>query len=146
MIAMRGSRKFCQRGSSSDNVFMRGEMIQIALTACHHRPVSKRHLNGVSLAGRWWPYIEFWLGSFVIFQGIRTSIAIKNPIFLRVFSGSRPHAHPSGSAHNCKTRKNIKNVIIMQEPHVDAFSSIEIKIISNIYAFVWIKIFGLRIY
>ena len=27
-------------------------------------PPGKRHLNGVSLAGRWWPNIEFsWLGS-----------------------------------------------------------------------------------
>ena len=30
-------------------------------------PPAKRHLNGVSLAGRWWPNIECWLGSFVIY-------------------------------------------------------------------------------
>ena len=41
----------------------------------HHRPPSKTPLNGVSLAGRCWPNIECWLGSFVIFQGILTSIA-----------------------------------------------------------------------
>ena len=51
---MRGSRKFCQSGSNSDNVFcfiflyffMREEMIQIALKE------GNVHLNGVSLAGR----------------------------------------------------------------------------------------------
>ena len=32
-------------------------------------PPAKRHLNGVSLACRWLPNIECWLGSFVIFQG-----------------------------------------------------------------------------
>ena len=43
-------------------------------------PPAKRHLNGASLANRWWPNIEYWLGSLVIFQGIRTSIAAK-PLF-----------------------------------------------------------------
>ena len=38
-------------------------------------PPAKRHLNGVSLACWWWSNIEFWLGSFVIFQGILTRIA-----------------------------------------------------------------------
>ena len=36
---MHGSRKFCQRGSNSDNVFfqlMRGEPIRIPLKAGHH--------------------------------------------------------------------------------------------------------------
>ena len=46
---------------------------------------AKRHFNGVSLAGRCWPYIECWLRSFVIFQGILTSIA-KTIIFCD-FSG-----------------------------------------------------------
>ena len=40
-------------------------------------PPAKRHLNGVSLACRRWPNIKLWLGSFGIFQGIRTSIARK---------------------------------------------------------------------
>ena len=31
----------------------------------------------VSLVGRWWPNIECLLGSFVILQGIKTSIAKK---------------------------------------------------------------------
>ena len=46
----------------------------------------KRHLNGVSLAGLWWPNIEFFLGSFMIFQGIWTSIAMKPNIFV-IFQG-----------------------------------------------------------
>ena len=48
--------------------------------------VSKFFLNGVSPAGPWWPNIECWLGSFVIFQGIRTSIAKKPYIFV-IFQG-----------------------------------------------------------
>ena len=40
-------------------------------------PPAKRHLNGVSLAGRWWHNIECLLGNFVVLQGIRTSIAKK---------------------------------------------------------------------
>ena len=43
---------------------------------------AQRHLNGVSLADRWWPNIECCFGSFVIFQGIRTSIVKKKPIAL----------------------------------------------------------------
>ena len=46
----------------------------------------KCHLNGVSLASRWCPNIECWLGSFVIFQGMRTSIAQKPYIFV-IFQG-----------------------------------------------------------
>ena len=29
-------------------------------------PPAHRHLNGVALAGRWWPNSECWLGSFVV--------------------------------------------------------------------------------
>ena len=49
-------------------------------------PPVKCHLNGVSLAGRCWPKIEYWLGSFLIFQGIKTSIAKKPYIFV-IFQG-----------------------------------------------------------
>ena len=89
-VCMRGSRKFCQRGSNSDNVYfflMREERIKIALKEGHHRPAGERHLNGVSLAGRRWPNIECWLGSFVISQGIWSSIAKKAFIFV-IFSGA----------------------------------------------------------
>ena len=41
--SIRGSRKFCQRGSNSANVFFfEGERIQVSLKAGQHRPV-KRH-------------------------------------------------------------------------------------------------------
>ena len=58
-------------------------------------------INGVSLAGRQRPNIECWLGSFVIFQGIRTSIAKKTYIFV-IFRGTGPPAPPppSVSAHS----------------------------------------------
>ena len=52
-------------------------------------PPTKRHLNGVSLAGRWWPMmtlIECWLSNFVIFQDIQISIAKKPYIFV-IFQG-----------------------------------------------------------
>ena len=54
---MRGSRKFCQRGSNSDNLLIffsdnEGERIQVPLIVGHQWPPAKRHLNGVSLAGR----------------------------------------------------------------------------------------------
>ena len=78
-----GSRKFCQRESNSDNVFvlfcvlMRGERIQKVLKARHHRPASETPFRWRADDG---PTLN-WLGSFVIFQGIWTSIAT-NPIFL----------------------------------------------------------------
>ena len=61
-------------------------------------PPVKRHLNGDALAYRWWSNIECWLGSFVIFQGIQTSI-IKKPFTSVIFQGggwSRPPAPPLG--------------------------------------------------
>ena len=60
-------------------------------------PLSQRNLNGVSLAARWWPNIECWLG----FQRFWTSIAMK-PYIFTFFSGeggSGPPVPPSGSAH-----------------------------------------------
>ena len=64
-------------------------------------PAAERHLNGVSLAGRWLPNIESLLGSCVILQGIRTSIVQKPYIFV-IFQGGggvRTPCPPSGSAH-----------------------------------------------
>ena len=65
---------------------------------CHYKwaiigPPAKHHLNGVSLDGLWWPNIECWLGSFVIFQGIRTSIA-KKPYIFHFSGGLRTPCHP----------------------------------------------------
>ena len=98
---MRGSRKFCQRGSKFDNVFFswwgdRG-------SKCHYKwatidPPAKHHLNGVLLAGRWWTNIECWLGSFVIFQGILTSIA-KKPYIFFIFQGDPDPLSPLWIPH-----------------------------------------------
>ena len=48
-------------------------------------PPAKRHLNGVSLACRSWSNIVCWLGNFLIFQGIRTSIPNETYICVCVF-------------------------------------------------------------
>ena len=53
-------------------------------------PQANRHLNGVSLACRWRPNIDCWRGSFVVFQGIWTSIAKKLCIFVIFQGGSNP--------------------------------------------------------
>ena len=83
---MRGSRKFCQRGSNFDHVFFfclfsvdKGrEDSNTAISGPPH------HLNGVSLTGRWWPNTECWLCSFVVSQGSKP-VLLRNPIFLRFF-------------------------------------------------------------
>ena len=58
------------------------------------------HWNGVSLAGRWWPKFACWLGSFVIFQGIRT-ITYKEPYIFVIVQGVgvRTPVPFYGSAH-----------------------------------------------
>ena len=99
---MRGSGKFCQRGVQLWQVMLCcwwGEggskyHYERAIIA----PPAKRHLNGVSLACQWWPNVDCWLGSFVIFQGIRTSI-VKKPCFCEFSGGGVLTPVPSGSAH-----------------------------------------------
>ena len=66
MLLLSGSRKFCQRGPNLDNIFYLffiddGRQIKRAI-------------------------IEYWVGSFLIFQGILTSNAKKHYIFL-IFQG-----------------------------------------------------------
>ena len=93
---MRGSRKFCQRGSNFDNVFLVDERWEDPNTTIS-RPSSARqrnaikmakltmgiqYLDGVSLACN----IECWLGSFVFFLGIWTRNAKKPYIFV-IFQG-----------------------------------------------------------
>ena len=55
---IRGTRKFCQRGSNSDNFFYRWERIQIPLKVGHHRPTSempfKRLFAGVPVLVQHW--------------------------------------------------------------------------------------------
>ena len=76
--SMRGSTKFCQGGGGGVQHWQRffscwdGERIEIA--------IKSGPSSGVSLACRYWPTIEFWLGSFVIFRG-SGSILLGNPIF-----------------------------------------------------------------
>ena len=74
---MRGSRKFCQRGSNFDNVFFFLSLVDERKRDPNTTisGAAKHHLNGVSLACH--VGIEYWFGSFVIFQGIRTTIAKK---------------------------------------------------------------------
>ena len=120
IVSMRGSRKLCQRGSNFTSFlgFLEGrddpskyhyKRAMIGLSA-------KRHLNGVWLACRQWPKIEFWLGSFVIFQGIRTRFAKKPYVFVIFQEGSRLPVPPSGSAHGfitlfIKCRTSLDNKI-----------------------------------
>ena len=75
---MRGSRKFCQRGSNLDNVFLVRWGRTYPNTTISG-PFSARQRNA-SLACRLWPKNESWLGSF--FKGIGTSIA-------KIFEGVR---------------------------------------------------------
>ena len=48
------------------------------------------------IACRWWPNIECWLGSFVIFQGIWPSIAKKPYLFVIFQGGPDPLSPPLG--------------------------------------------------
>ena len=73
---------------------------------------AKHNLNDVSLACRCWSNVEWLLGNFVIFQGIRTSIARITCIIV-IFRGVTrptcppPTPTPSGSAH--VQRKSTEN-------------------------------------
>ena len=71
-------------GSNFDNVFF---------LVNERRRDPNTTICGVSLACRWWPNIECWLGSIVLFQGIRPSIAIK--LYFCDFSGGRGSRPPS---------------------------------------------------
>ena len=73
-------------------------------------PPAKGHLNGVSLAGRWWPTVERWLGSFVIFQRIWTSIAKELHsfvIFKRVGGQDPLSTLPFGSVHDWEQKMSL---------------------------------------
>ena len=56
-------------------------------------PPVTRHFNGVSLAGRWWPFIECVLGSFVIFPGWSGPVLLRN-LFFVFFRGGGPDLCP----------------------------------------------------
>ena len=87
---MRGSRKFCKRGPKFD-IFLVDEGILDQNTAIYG-PSSTHQRNAIEMTFRWraddGPTLNAGLlGSFVIFQGIRTSIANKPYIFV-IFRGS----------------------------------------------------------
>ena len=87
---MCGSRQFCQRGSNYGNLFLslffvhggEGENESNA-TVCGSS--STRLRNAIN--------IDCWLCSFVIFQGIQTSIAKKPYICDFSSGGPKPHVH-----------------------------------------------------
>ena len=98
VCCMHGSRKFCQRESNFDNVFlMRGGRIQNTTIS---GPSLARQWNTSYMAFRWCADVGPTLnGSFVIFRG-SASVLLRNPIFLWFFGGgggSRTPVPPSGS-------------------------------------------------
>ena len=84
IVYMRGSRKFCQRGSKFDNFFFSWWGIEDPNTAVNGQS-SARQRNAIAMAFRWRPDDD-WLGSFDFFQGIRTTIA-KKPFIFVIFMG-----------------------------------------------------------
>ena len=75
---MRRSIKYCQRGSNFDNVFLPDEGWEDP-DATISGSSSARQLNAISMAFRWrandGPTLNAGSVVFMIFQGIRTSIA-----------------------------------------------------------------------
>ena len=85
------------------------------LRAGYHRPASEMpFISGVSLAGRWWPIIECWLGSFEVLQGIWTSI-VKKPYIFVIFQGWEgggpdPVPPPPPLIHTCNSHVNMASL------------------------------------
>ena len=86
--------------------FLRGEIIQIPLKAGQW-PVSETpfdiYIYVVTMAGRWWPNIEFWFGtcSFVVFRG-SGPVLLGNPYSFGVFFQEcvlDPRPPPFGVTH-----------------------------------------------
>ena len=116
---LRGSRKFCERGSDTDNFFLYyfiTLLVEKSGVKYHYKgiivgPPAKRHFNGVSLACRWWPNMECWFGSFAIFQG-SGPVLPWDPIFLWFFRGGGgpdplPPPPTTGSAHDARPKLNL---------------------------------------
>ena len=84
---MRGSRKFCQRGSNFGAFFSLFCLVDEGREDPNTTiswPLSARQRDPCQR----WPKVEYWLCSFVIFQGIRTSIAKTRYIFVIFQVGS----------------------------------------------------------
>ena len=61
---------------------------------------AKHHLNGVLLVYWWWPNIECWLGSFMIYQGIKSAPELQKTLYFCDFSrGVQTPCPPSRSAY-----------------------------------------------
>ena len=98
---MRGSRKFCQRGSNLDSVFL--SLLGEELSKYHYKralfgPPAKCHLKGVLLACRLWPKIESWLGSLTILRG-SGPVLLKNLYFFDLQGEVRPPCPPPLDPH-----------------------------------------------
>ena len=79
---MCGSRKNCQRGSDSDNVFFdEGRENLKTLKAGHLQPASEMPLIGVWLASPWGPSLNASLEALCLFRG-SVPVLLRNPIFL----------------------------------------------------------------
>ena len=93
MAIMRGSRKFCQRGSNFDNV--------VLFCVDEGREDPSTTISYTTMTFRWraddGPTLNAGLVA-AIFQGIRTCIARKPYIFV-IFQGGPDPLAPSGSAH-----------------------------------------------
>ena len=100
-LFMHRSRKFCQRGSNFDSFFLVYKGSEY-----HYRQ---------AIICQWWPNIECWLGSFVIFQGIWTSIAKKPYIFVIFQGGPDPLSPPPPLGPCMVLLDNAISTIIMGE-------------------------------
>ena len=101
--SMHGCRKLCQRGSNFDNVLKLLFFLNIFYEGWEDRITqviigspAKHHLNGVLLVYWWWPNIGCWLGSFMIYQGIRSAPELqkKNYFFVIYQGGFGPPVPP----------------------------------------------------
>ena len=112
-LGMRGSRKFCQRGSKFDYVFflflffvfLVVEGIEDPNTAING-PSSTRQLNAILMVFRWRADVSPTLIAGLValrFFGGSGPILQRNPIFFVIFQGEEggpdPCPPPSGSAH-----------------------------------------------
>ena len=110
VFIIRGSRKFFQRESNFDNVFFLDEGIRIPLKAGHHRPASETPFQWRFADVPMMAHIECWHGSFVIIQGIGTSIA-KKPYICVIFqvgggmSRRRPYSARTTTLHTRRQRR-----------------------------------------
>ena len=78
---------------------MRGERIQIPQLADHQRPASETPFKWRLAGGLMMAQQASWLGSFVIFRGILTSIAKGPYLLFNFYRGVQTPCPPSGYAH-----------------------------------------------